>query len=151
LNEPFEIEPIEKDISPLSPLSSVQERTRQEDNTAFDEFWQSYPKRVDKGAARKAWAKAMKGKTSPATIIAATKEYAAERRGQDAKFTKHPATWLNAESWLNERPPASAITIDQDGNRVMETNRPFEHHRKPDKAKEYSDGIYNTFGLEGRS
>jgi hypothetical protein len=31
--------------------------------------------------------------------------HAAERFGQDRKFTKNPATWLNAESWNNE--PAS--------------------------------------------
>jgi hypothetical protein len=32
--------------------------------------------------------------------------YAAERTGEDDKYTKHPATWLNAECW-KDAPTAS--------------------------------------------
>lgn len=67
----------------------------------FDEFWKAYPRKVGKGAARKAWAKAIK--TSPATdITAAATRFAAERAGKDPKYTPHPASWLNAERWSDE-------------------------------------------------
>jgi hypothetical protein len=28
--------------------------------------------------------------------------YAAERTGQDQRYTKHPATWLNGQCWKDE-------------------------------------------------
>ena len=31
--------------------------------------------------------------------------YAMERTGENAKFTKHPSTWLNADGWLDEPTP----------------------------------------------
>lgn len=67
----------------------------------FERFWRAYPRRVAKGHARKAWAKAIKA--APAeTIIEGATRYAAERARDDPKFTKHPATWLNGECWDDE-------------------------------------------------
>ena len=62
----------------------------------FDEFWSTYPRKTDKGNARKAWDKALK-KTSGQTIILAAAAYAATT--PDPKFTAHPSTWLNGERW----------------------------------------------------
>jgi hypothetical protein len=70
----------------------------------FDRFWTQYPKRVDKASARKAFDRAMK-RASFETIIAGVHRYAAERTDEDPKFTKHPATWLNADAWLNDAQP----------------------------------------------
>lgn len=74
---------------------------------AFDEFWAAYPRRVGKGAARKAWAKATK-KAAPEEIIAGARRYAADPRRQsaDIRYTAHPSTWLNAERWTDEIEPA---------------------------------------------
>ena len=66
----------------------------------FDEFWAVYPKRVGKGQAGKAWAKAIK-LADPQVIIAAAAAFRdSPRRSPD--FTKHPATWLNAQCWTDE-------------------------------------------------
>lgn len=62
----------------------------------FDEFWAAYPRKTDKGNARKAWDKAVK-KTDAQTIIAAAVALAASK--PDLKFTAHPSTWLNGERW----------------------------------------------------
>jgi hypothetical protein len=62
----------------------------------FDEFWQAYPRKTDKGNARKAWDKAVK-KTDAQSIIAAAVALAASK--PDLKFTAHPSTWLNGERW----------------------------------------------------
>jgi hypothetical protein len=62
----------------------------------FDEFWQAYPRKTDKGNARKAWDKAVK-KTSGRSIILAAAAYAATK--PEPKFTAHPSTWLNGERW----------------------------------------------------
>lgn len=69
---------------------------------AFDEFYAAYPKHVGRKAALTAWAKAIKDGTDPATVIAGAKRYADERRTEDPKYTKQPATWLNQGCWTDE-------------------------------------------------
>jgi len=77
-------------------------RTIDNTDAAFADFWRAYPRRVAKGAARKAFAKAIKNGVEPAAIIEAARRYAAERAGEEARFTKHPSTWLNGECWDDE-------------------------------------------------
>jgi hypothetical protein len=67
----------------------------------FDTFWTHCPKKVSKRHAQKAFASACQ-RASPETIIAGMQSYAASRAGQDQTFTKHPATWLNADGWLDQ-------------------------------------------------
>jgi hypothetical protein len=69
---------------------------------AFEQFWREYPRKVAKEAAKRAWAAAIKRGTTPAALIAGAQRYAIERQGQDPKFTKHPATWLNGGCWMDE-------------------------------------------------
>lgn len=82
-------------------------RTRQDISlsiSTFETFWQTYPRRVAKGNARKAWEKATR-KTAPDVIVEAAKAYAVSSQGSDPKFIKHPASWLNAECWTDEPDP----------------------------------------------
>lgn len=65
----------------------------------FAEFWATYPRKTDKGNAKKAWVKALKKKPA-GEIIAAAAAYAATK--PDPKFTAHPTTWLNGERWDDE-------------------------------------------------
>lgn len=97
------IKPYNIDISPPTPSLPVWKKGRGDD-TDFDKFFEAYPRKVSKGTARKAWAKAVKISDAP-TLIAAAQRYASERHGEDTRFTKHPASWLNAESW-NDEPKA---------------------------------------------
>ena len=71
---------------------------------AFEAFWNLYPRRTDKRAARIAYAAAAKRGADLAAVEAGAGRYAAERRDEPARFTKHPATWLNRESWADETP-----------------------------------------------
>jgi hypothetical protein len=69
----------------------------------FDEWWTQYPRRVARGAARKAYERALKsGKVTPVELVAGALRYGAERTGQEEQYTKHPATWLNNECWRDE-------------------------------------------------
>ena len=65
----------------------------------FDTFWSKYPRKVGKGDARKAFAKAMK-LTDMETILAAIDRYKSQK--PDWLHFKHPATWLNKECWEDE-------------------------------------------------
>jgi hypothetical protein len=100
LNEPSE-EPSE-DISRSD--AAPKSRKPKCGNERFEEFWQAYPRKVSKGGALKAWAKAVKT-TDPATLIAGAMRYSAERTGQDPTYTKHAATWLNQGCWTDEAAP----------------------------------------------
>lgn len=65
----------------------------------FEMFWSKYPRRVAKGTARTAFAKAVK-KTDLETMLIALAEYKAKK--PDRIDFKHPATWLNGECWHDE-------------------------------------------------
>jgi len=70
----------------------------------FDQWYRVYPRRSDRGRAEKAFPKARK-LASLETLIAGARRYAEAVRGEDQKFTKQPATWLNGKCWLDEPAP----------------------------------------------
>lgn len=117
LIEPSEIEPIEVDISPPAPSCAKPGKAKgREEDSGFEEFYGAFPRKVAKGTARKAWAKAVK-LASPGTIIQGARRYATERQHEDPRFTKHPATWLNAEGWNDEAAPAQQLAPVSAGGR----------------------------------
>jgi len=69
----------------------------------FDAFWASYPRKVGKAAAQKAFAKALRS-TDAETIMSGVESLRVEVAGKDPKFTPHPATWLNEGRWDDEAP-----------------------------------------------
>lgn len=86
-------------------------RERAEIANEFEsEFWPVFPRKVSKGQAAKAWAAARKRADLP-EIMAGARRYAEERRLEDKNFTKHPATWLNADGWLDEPAPSPALRV----------------------------------------
>lgn len=68
---------------------------------AFDRFYLAYPRKVGKGAAVKAWTKAVKV-ADPEAIIAGLAAQLPAMAKTDPKFIPHAATWLNAERWADE-------------------------------------------------
>jgi hypothetical protein len=90
--------------------------TETDDN--FEEWYEQYPKHADKSDALRAYRAVIKKKlATPDQLLAAAIRHRAERTGQDQKFTKNPATWLNKQSWLNDpansaAPPGHSHHID---------------------------------------
>ena len=68
----------------------------------FDEFWEAYPRKTAKGAARKAWEKIKAGDQE--AVIAGALRFASDPN-REAAFTPYPATWLNSEQWLDDPLP----------------------------------------------
>lgn len=95
------------------PEHSQKPDTRKEDANAsfareFEEtFWPEYPLKKGKPAALKAFIAARKH-TDLETIMAGVRRYAAERAGQDPKFTKYPQGWLSGAHWADETTPIFA-------------------------------------------
>ncbi len=73
---------------------------------SFDQFWQAYPKKIGKGAARKAWGKIRPGKALIEKILAAVD--AAKRSDQwqrdGGQYIPNPVTWLNQGRWDDDLP-----------------------------------------------
>ncbi|MBR9765907.1 MAG: helix-turn-helix domain-containing protein [Rhodobacteraceae bacterium] len=69
----------------------------------FPDFYEAYPRKIARGNAEKAWAKAVKS-ALPQEIIDGARRYAAlcRQKGTEAQFIAHPATWLNAQRWADE-------------------------------------------------
>jgi hypothetical protein len=96
----------EEDISAATD-SDLAASSNSGSNSDFDVWWQHYPKRVGKLQAEKAYRAALKsGRATAAELLAGAGRCADERAGQDPKFTKHPAKWLNSGGWMDE-PQAS--------------------------------------------
>ena len=74
-----------------------------EKETAFAHFWQIYPRKVGKKAARKAWDKA-KDKPPLEKLLESVEAHKATEQWQEGggRFVPHPATWLNQGRWEDE-------------------------------------------------
>jgi hypothetical protein len=87
-------------------------------DNSFEIFWEVYPRKVAKGAARKAWRKA----SPPLEIVLDTLDWQIVSDGwtkDGGKFIPHPATWINQERWLDEpdiATPARPKPCPQCGN-----------------------------------
>jgi hypothetical protein len=79
----------------------------------FEEWYAAFPKHVGRGAALKAYNGARK-KTSHDVLMAGAAREAA--KGGDPKYIKHPASWLNAECWLDEEPKRTRVMSDEERN-----------------------------------
>lgn len=68
----------------------------------FKEFWDIYPRKEGKGAARKKWEQINPNAELFEKIINAVKENIERNpqwQKQNGQFIPHPATWLNQERW----------------------------------------------------
>jgi hypothetical protein len=94
------------------------------DNDDFGRWYAIYPKHRARGKARKAFERIIRsGKATVDELIAGATRYVAERQGQEQRFTKDPATWLNGECWADEPLPqfeqARTKTAAAGGGRVV--------------------------------
>jgi hypothetical protein len=72
--------------------------------TGFDLFWAAYPRRIGKGAARKAWTR-IKPDTQLAAKMLETigkQKRTPQWKKDGGVFIPHPATWLNQERWEDD-------------------------------------------------
>lgn len=80
------------------PLPKPKPLTTKEDisvKSAFEEWYEIYPKKVAKVAAEKAYRNAK----LPDNILDLTRGYALSQNGKEKKYIPNPATWLNGKRW----------------------------------------------------
>jgi len=93
----------------ITKKNNLKNNERIYSDSEFDSFWGFYPKKVDKGAALRAFIRAIK-KQDADTIIERAKAYAEDPNLPEKQFIKNPATWLNAEAWNNGPLPKRKTT-----------------------------------------
>ena len=71
----------------------------------FDEFWNTYPRKLGKGEARQAFARAV-NIYGHEVIIDGVNKFASDPNLPAKQFIPRPATWLNQERWHDEPYPA---------------------------------------------
>lgn len=102
------VSPHEPSIEPSVGTSlSLRSRDARATDDGFERFWQAYPRKVGKLAARKAYAVAVRkvaGPDPPGLLIEAVER--AKPFWTDPRFIPHPATWLNQGRWDDEPEPA---------------------------------------------
>jgi hypothetical protein len=99
----------EEGLPRAEQVKKSEPKTNSERDEKFEEFWRCYPRKVAKEAARRAFAAA---DVDPELLIAGAKRYAIERSGEDPKYTKHPATWLNKGCWEDEASSPNGVVLD---------------------------------------
>jgi hypothetical protein len=71
-------------------------------NASFNEFWEAYPKHLQKGEARKAFFKAVERVGDADVIVEGAKRMSVDPNLPIKQFIPYPATWLNRDGWEDE-------------------------------------------------
>ncbi len=93
--------------SPATPETSRQKSSRKDriPETVLVEIYHAYPRHIGKPKALKAIEKAIRaiGPSRDAQwLLSRTLTYTKQRKGEDEKFTPHPATWFNGGRYDDE-------------------------------------------------
>jgi hypothetical protein len=89
-------------------------------SSAFESFWQAYPKKVGKAAALKKWELKKLDDYAPTIVAHLKKRVKEDKRWKDG-FVLDPTTFLNQERWTDEyetiqykQPPSKANDVKPD-------------------------------------
>ena len=107
---------------PTSPNGGVKPRERGGYSPEFEAFWATYPRKEAKRQAWKAWGQAVK-RATPEAITAGADRYASDPNRSE-QYTKHGATWLNADGWDDEPLPSSTAAPRGSGYDAADWLRP---------------------------
>ncbi|MBS6101022.1 MAG: helix-turn-helix domain-containing protein [Actinomyces sp.] len=106
---------VEPPISPKGGEDAKPKRKRHEYTSEFETFWSIYPRKDDKRRALTAFNNALERATLE-QLCAGAERYANDPN-REPQYTKHAATWLNGDCWLNPPLPARRVS-DPWGDRV---------------------------------
>jgi hypothetical protein len=101
-------------------------------SSSFDLFWNKYPRRVAKVAARNVFLSVMLKPNAPSldTLLIAVDKYA--KTEIDKKYIAHPATWLRQGRWEDDTEECTTTQVRKDLHLDEALDRvvPFAHQRK---------------------
>jgi hypothetical protein len=95
----------------------------------FEQFWELYPRKTDKGKALTSWGKLCNRKDCPSwsEIKTALLQQIQTERWQDATFIPMPTTWLNQQRWLDDPSTMKSFkTIRPNVNRIGHVDKDID-------------------------
>jgi hypothetical protein len=124
---PMTVNPTLKKTNPKK--TKIKKLERGAIDTAFEEFWSRYPRKVGKKSAKGAFEKL--AVDNLVDIMGGLKKLLADPNLPPTQFIPYPATWLNREGWSDEAYPQREVKPAQ---RVAEGPSPrawakAEHNR----------------------
>lgn len=97
------------------PVSPVTNRTRTTELELpndifrhFEDFWNAYPRKLGKGEARQAFARAV-NLYGHDVVVDGAKRFASDPNLPAKQFIPRPATWINQERWNDEPYPVKDV------------------------------------------
>ena len=115
-------------------LPETETETETDKRKYFDDFWKSYPLKVGKGAALKAFLKAIRTTDADIIIKGAQRYHSDPNRSQ--AYTAHASTWLNAQRWLDEALPVRNLSPDEKREKELQEAR-IKSEREKEEAAEW--------------
>jgi hypothetical protein len=103
---------IKPDNTPLTPQGDAKVSAQDE---RFDTFWKAYPKKVGKGAAKKAFIKAKVNDNLLSQMLTAIEIQRRTHQWQkeNGQFIPNPSTWLNQSRWEDEPQGVEIVVASQ--------------------------------------
>ena len=101
ITEPSDI----REDEPFLFSAMDQPEPKVETSDRFEEFWNVYPKKTGKKAARAKFAAAVKAGADADALIEGARRYADACVGRDPHFIKWPQGWLSEERWTDDPEP----------------------------------------------
>lgn len=74
----------------------------QQEKHLFEEFWKRYPRKTNKGFARKVFDKLKVDDDLLKKMIHAIEQQKRSEQWKNPQYIPHPSTWLNGERWEDE-------------------------------------------------
>lgn len=140
--------PASQELAAVAPAAPVKAKKPSGYTDDFENFWRTYPRRIEKKSAFKAWKTALKSGATADEITAGAARYAKYRAGEPERFTKHPSTWLNQGCWEDEYSTAGIGYGYNGGNGtglVARTPEEAEYLRQLDNS--CSEMFYRSLGF----
>ena len=140
--------PVSQELAIATPKAPVKAKKSSGYTDDFENFWRTYPRRIEKKSAFKAWKTALKSGATADEITAGAARYAKYRAGEPERFTKHPSTWLNQGCWEDEYSTAGIGYGYNGGNGtglVASTSEEAEYLRQLDNS--CSEMFYRSLGF----
>jgi len=102
-----DVDTVDTTLTNIDSVDTVQKQSteaeyRSSEESTFDQFWEIYPRKVGKGAARKAFAKACKRAEAQCIIDALKAQVGSPHAFTEPKYSPHASTWLNRDGWEDE-------------------------------------------------
>lgn len=111
-----------------------EEQVKKNIEAHFEEFWNAYPRKLDKAKAFRAFKSAL-NRTKFEDILAGVIAYRNDPK-RNPDFTKYPATWLNNDSWENAASsPEGSIAAEERKRKEREATDKFLAEMKERETK----------------